>query len=373
MTIPMFQVRMAPDAESNVAAVLQSGYIGQGPMVDQFEQEFGSFIGHPSPLALNSATSGLTLAVRLIDAKSAGRDEILASPITCAATNWPILANSKRIRWVDTDPTTGNMNLDDLRRKVSERTAAVMLVHWGGYPNDLDTVREIQRDCESRFGFAPPVIEDAAHAMGSTFDGKFLGNHGNFTVYSFQAIKHLTTGDGGALLCPSTQHTERARLLRWYGIDRTQSSNFRCEGDIHEWGYKFHMNDINATIGLANLALLEDTISKHCDNANYYRRELADVSGLRLLEEAPNRASSYWLFTIRVEDRDGLQAKLQERNVASGRVHQRNDQYTCTREFRESELPGTDVMHREMLCIPVGWWVTADQREHIVDVIREGW
>ena len=364
---------MSADAAGAVAKVLESGYIGQGPQVERFEEALSRLFDHPAPLTLNSGTSGLTLALRLIVDEAAGRSEVLAPPVTCTATNWPILALSRRIRWVDTNPRDGNMDLEDLRRKLSPQTAAIMLVHWGGYPNDLNGVREVQRECESRFGFSPPVIEDAAHALGSTYEGKMLGGHGNYTVYSLQAIKHLTAGDGGVLLCPDDTQTEKARLLRWYGIDRRQSDDFRCEADIREWGYKFHMNDINATIGLANLSLLEETIARHRENGAFYRRSLADVAGITLLEEAPGRTSSYWLFTIRAQDRDGLQRKLKERGIASGRVHERNDGYTCTRDFRDGELPGTDVLHREMLCIPVGWWVGPEQREYIADVIQEGW
>jgi dTDP-4-amino-4,6-dideoxygalactose transaminase len=163
------------------------------------------------------------------------------------------------------------MDLDDLRRKISPQTAAIMLVHWGGYPNDLDRVRDVQRECQSRFGFMPPIIEDAAHAMGSKYAGRRLGCHANYTVYSLQAIKHLTAGDGGILLCPDQEQSEKARLLRWYGIDRRNSMDFRCGHDIADWGYKFHMNDINAAIGLANLELLEDTLARHYDNAGKIR------------------------------------------------------------------------------------------------------
>jgi dTDP-4-amino-4,6-dideoxygalactose transaminase len=192
-------------------------------------------------------------------------------------------------------------------------------------------------------------------------------------AYSLQAIKHLTADDGGILLCPTEEQTEKARLLRWYGIDRTHSTDFRCEHDIAEWGYKFHMNDINAVIGLANLELLEDTVSKHRDNASYYREALSRVPGITLLEEASNRTSAYWLFTLRAENRDGLQTKLRECGIACGRVHERNDRYSCMRSFRDRELPGTDVMHREMLCIPVGWWVSEENRDFIAKTIREGW
>jgi len=372
-TIPLFKVRMSPDAAARVAAVLGSGYIGQGPQVEQFEAALASYLGCPAPLTVNSATSGLTLALRLACDPDAGAGEVLAPPLTCTATNWPILALGQRIRWVDTDPRDGNMDIGDLRRKLSARTRAIMVVHWGGYPNDLDAIRAAQEECRTRFGIRPAIIEDAAHALGATYKGSRIGSAANFCVFSFQAIKHLTCGDGGALICPDERSTERGRLLRWFGIDRTTSDSFRCEQDIPEWGYKFHMNDISAAIGLANLPLVDETLALHRENAAFYLEALRDVPGIRLMDESPDRQSSYWLFTLRAERRDDLKRKLKEHGIDSGQVHRRNDTYTCTREYLSGELPGTAIMDREMLCIPVGWWVDAAARERICAVIRSGW
>jgi dTDP-4-amino-4,6-dideoxy-D-glucose/dTDP-4-amino-2,4-dideoxy-beta-L-xylose transaminase len=371
--IPLFKVRMSPDAAHRVTAVLGSGYIGQGAQVEAFESALAAFIGHPSPLAVNSATSGLTLALRLACGPPSEPGEVLTPPLTCTATNWPILALGQRIRWVDTNPDDGNMDVDDLRRKLSPRTRAIMLVHWGGYPNDLDAIRTVQEECLARHGFRPPIIEDAAHAFGATYKGRTIGTFANYCVFSFQAIKHLTCGDGGALLCPDERQTERARLIRWFGIDRTTSESFRCNQDIAEWGYKFHMNDIAAAIGLANLPSVADTLARQRENAVYYSNALRGVAGIRLLREAPDRSSSCWLYTLRAERRDDLKRRLEENGIAAGMVHKRNDQYTCTREFVAGDLPGTTIMDEEMLCIPVGWWVGSEEREWIANVIREGW
>jgi dTDP-4-amino-4,6-dideoxygalactose transaminase len=370
--IPLFQVRSSPAAIEAVARVLASGYLGEGPVVVDFERRLIEFLGVPRLLTVNSATSGLTLALRLVR-DALGEGEVLTQPITCTATNWPILAVGQRIRWVDTDPRDGNMDLEDLRRQLSPQTRAILLVHWGGYPNDLDRVRAIQDECAARFGHRPAVIEDAAHALGSLYAGRMVGQHGNYVVFSFQAIKTLTTGDGGALVCPDEVQHARARLLRWFGLDRTHSASFRCDQDIQDWGYKFHMNDINAAIGRANLAFVRETLEHHRRNALCYREALAGVPGIRLLDEREGSMSSSWLFTLRAERRDDLQRKLAEHGIEASRVHERNDRYTCTRAFRTRELPGTDVFHREMLCIPVGWWVTPADRQRVVDVIRRGW
>jgi dTDP-4-amino-4,6-dideoxygalactose transaminase len=200
-----------------------------------------------------------------------------------------------------------------------------------------------------------------------------IGSHGNYCVFSFQAIKHLTTGDGGLLCTPDAETYRRAKLLRWYGIDRESKADFRCEGDIEEWGYKFHMNDINAAIGLSNLTDIDATLNAHRENARFYQLRLRDIPGVRLLNEDTDRSSAYWLFTLRASNRAGLAMKLKERGIACGQVHKRNDKYTCTARFDRGDLPGTDTFEREMLCIPVGWWVTPEDRDHIASSISEGW
>jgi hypothetical protein len=218
--------------------------------------------------------SGLHLALHMT--AGAGRaarpgeppeGEVLTTALTCTATNWPILANGLRIRWIDVDPATLNVDLDDVARKISPATRAIVVVHWAGYPLDLDRLRGILDAAEARHGFRPAVIEDCAHAWGSTYRGQPLGNHGNIAVYSFQAIKSLTTGDGGVVVFPTEELAERAKILRWYGIDRRVPEGPRLTADIPEYGFKFHMNDINAAIGLANLPSVDARVARHQENA----------------------------------------------------------------------------------------------------------
>jgi dTDP-4-amino-4,6-dideoxy-D-glucose/dTDP-4-amino-2,4-dideoxy-beta-L-xylose transaminase len=248
-----------------------------------------------------------------------------------------------------------------------------MVVHWGGYPVDLEALSKVLDDVEHEYGRRPVVIEDCAHAWGSTYQGLPLGNHGNAAVFSFQAIKHLTCGDGGAIVFPDDAAEERAKLLRWYGIDREgPRADFRCEADIPEWGFKFHMNDINAAIGIANLEIIDTVVARHRANAAYYDAELADFDGVEVLERAPDRESSFWLYTMHVERRDDFMRKMQESGIAVSRVHERNDTHSCVSDF-VADLPQLEKTVARMICIPVGWWVTEDDRARIVDTIRSGW
>ncbi|MFF0772389.1 DegT/DnrJ/EryC1/StrS family aminotransferase [Nonomuraea wenchangensis] len=369
--IPLFKVAMSESAPAAVAEVVGSGQIGQGAKVAEFERALGERIGNPRVATVNSGTSGLHLALHMVAASGDDEGEVLSTPLTMEATNWAILANRLRIKWVDIDPATLNVDLDDLARKISPRTRAIVVVHFAGYPVDLVRLAKILDEAEATFGFRPVVIEDCAHSWGATYQGSRMGTHGNVAVFSFQAIKHLTTGDGGALVLPDDELHERATLLRWFGISRG-ADRLRNPPDVAEWGYKFHMTDINAAMGLANLDWSEEVVARHRANAAHYDRELAGVPGLELTERAPDRESSFWIYPIKVEDRAGFMKRMDEAQIMVSNVHERNDTHTCVRPYA-TLLPGLDSVAERVVCLPVGWWVTEEQRAHIVETVRRGW
>jgi perosamine synthetase len=358
--IPLFKVFMSPDVVKPVGTTLLSGYIGQGPKVEEFEQKLKTFLNTPYLLTLNSATSALHLALRL--AAVGPGDEVISTPMTCTATNWPILAQGARIVWADIDPATGNIDPASIQKNITRKTKAIMVVDWAGYPCDIARIKRIAGSI--------PVIEDAAHAFGAMYKRRMVGTAADFTCFSFQAIKHLTTGDGGLLVVSDKKTYERGKLLRWYGIDREKRSQHeRIEVDVNEWGYKFHMNDIAATIGLANMKHIPSILKKHRANAKWYRTHLANLSHVQLLGEHKDYNSSYWLFTIRVKHVHAFINFMADRGIMVSQVHRRNDTHPTVKQFKKS-LPGVDTFTSEMVCVPVGWWVTASERNHIVKTIK---
>lgn len=361
--IPLFKVFMAKEADAPLLATLHSGYIGQGPRVEEFEAALAPWVGGRRPLALNSGTSALHLALRLA---GAGPDaEVITTPMTCTATNMPILERGAKIVWADVDPATGNISPKSVREKVTKKTRAVIAVHWGGYPCDLDELDSVCRAYDLR------LIEDAAHAFGAEYKGQKIGARSDFTCFSFQAIKHLTTIDGGALACERDGDLQRGKLLRWYGIDRGgQRQDLRCEAEIREYGYKFHMNDVNAIIGLAQLPHVERILTLHRRNAEYYQGRLKGLKNVTLLDYKSDRLSSYWLFTILVRDRDAFIPWMSERGIMASKVHVRNDIHAAFGASKAS-LPGVDLFYGSQVSIPVGWWVMPEDRDKIVDAILE--
>lgn len=362
---------MPKTVERPLLKTLYSGYIGQGPKVDEFESSLAKYFGNPNVLTLNSATSALHLALRL--ANVGPDDEVISTPLTCAATNWPILAAGANIVWADISPETANISTDSIRGKITPKTKAIMVVDWGGQPVDIDEIQKIAFKKVSGKKIKIPIIEDAAHALGAIYKGKKVGNHADFTVFSFQAIKHITTVDGGLLLVKNKNDWQRAKLLRWYGIDRnTPQRNSRIEEDVYEWGYKFHMNDISATIGIEQLKYLEKNLKKHRSNAGYYLKNLNNIDGLTPLQPQPNSTSSYWLFTMKVKNREKFINFMQNQGIATSQVHRRNDTHPVVKQFK-TDLPNLEVFEKEMICIPVGWWLTKKDTEYIVKTIKKGW
>jgi len=222
--IPMFKPFMADDVLSYLKPVLSYNekgemYIGQGEQVERFERAFQEYCGLKyAPLSLNSGTSALELALQLIGIKPG--DEVITTPITCTATNSPIVLYGARPVWADVDPVTGLIDEDDVAQKITPRTKAIIAVNWGGRQPNYNKLKS----------YGLPVVEDAAHGP---YDRK---QSGTYVCWSFQAIKHLTCVDGGALYVENEVQLERGRLLRWYGLDRRSSKDFRCEQNIVEVG-----------------------------------------------------------------------------------------------------------------------------------------
>ena len=358
--IPLFKVHMPETVMEPLEKVLMSGYIGQGRVVDEFELALSELIGNPYPLTVNSCTSALHLALRLADVGYG--DEVITTPMTCSATNEPILERGAKIVWADVLPNTGEIDPDDVALKITSRTKAIVCVHWGGYPCNLRELNNIARHHGIK------VIEDAAHAMLSRYEDQYIGNHSHFVCFSFQAIKHMTSVDGGVLFCRNEDDYKRGKLLRWYGLDRESSACFRCEQNILEHGYKFHMNDVNACIGLEQLKYVEDIVAAHKHNGEYY---MEHIDPKYLLSYEYGRESAYWLFSILVDDIRDMQKYLESNDIASSPVHARNDHHLMVDEFRDDSLKGVDYFAGHQLAIPVGWWLSEGELDHIVSTVND--
>ncbi len=362
-SIPLFKVHMAPRDEllPELESVLYSGQISEGAAVATFERSFGRFIGQENVLSFYSGTAALHTALHLAGVQRG--DEVISTPMTAEPTNLAILQSGAKPVWADIDPYTGNIDPNSVALLASVRTKAIMAVHYGGIPVDLANLRKIALNA------GIPVIEDAAHALGAVYDGEMIGAHSEYIMYSLQAIKHMTTVDGGMLVCRNPDDLARGRRFRWFGMDRSAQ---RTELDVSGIGWKYHMNNVNATIGEIQLRHVPTIISRHADNGKWFDENLKGVSGLQLLRIPKRSSSSYWFYTILAERRDDLSKMLTSRGVGNSLAHKRNDRHSIFSTSKR-ELPGLDYFYSRMLHIPCGWWVSPDDREYIAALLKEGW
>ena len=369
--IPLFKVHMPPTVIDSLKEVIYSGIINEGSQVTEFEKGLQSIIGNPLTVATNSCTSSLTLALRI--AGVGPGDEVVSSPVTCVATNTPVKNLFAKPIWCDVNPLNGTIDPFSIREKLTEKTKAILCVDWAGIPADLDQIKAIGQERGVK------IIEDAAQAFGAIYKGKLVGSISDFTAFSFQAIKHITTGDGGALSFLDKNDYMRGKCLKWFGINRevTQKSTGDWRGSrwdcvIPEAGYKMHMNNIGATIGVEQLKYVDAILKVHRKNAAYYMESLRDIKGITLPDIQEENLPAWWVFMFFAERRDDLVHKLSDYGVHSSLLHLRNDTYECFGGL-QTELPGVDQFYDSEICIPCGWWVSDDDVKYIVDVIKKGW
>ncbi len=365
--ISLFKIHTPEDIGKTVQEVFDSGFITEGTYSDRFEQEFGAYIGNPNAVLVNSCTSAIHLAA--VVSNVGPGTEVITSAMTCMAGNEPFYNLGATLVFADVEPDTGNIDVADIERKITDRTVAISGVHWAGNPMNVRKLNELAEKYNLR------IIEDAAHAVNTRVAGEKIGNFSDFSCFSFQAVKHLTTVDGGAILCKSAEDAARLRKLRWFGLDRGfkappgQPPASRWEQDIKESGYKMHMNNVNAAIGLRQLEYIDALVDRHIENGKYYDAHISNPA-VKTLQSGKYGESSYWIYSVLVEDRRHFKAYLEAHEIASDVVHVRNDQYTVFEPFR-TDLPGLDYFESRLMNIPVGWWVSDEERAYIVDMINE--
>lgn len=367
MRIPLFRPLISEDAVKAVADVLRSGWLGTGPKTLAFEQAFADYIGAPHCVGLNSCTSALHLGLHLLDLEPGS--EVISAALNFVSVNHVILYEGCRPVFADVQPDTGNLDVSSVAERITERTAAVILMHYGGYPCDLDEFYALAQERGLR------VIEDCAHACGATYKGKRVGSHGDIHAFSFHAVKNLPMGDGGALTVRYPVQAERLRRLRWLGIDRETFERrgrdaYLWEYDVTELGFRYAMNDVHAAVGLAQLSYLDAENAVRADIAGKYRLALSGVPGIELLEQGEDRTSSNHLFCVLAEERDSLVDKLRSAGVEAGVHYRRNDLYPM---YEEHDLPNTERFWRRAVSLPMHLELRDEHIEYVADVIRGGW
>jgi dTDP-4-amino-4,6-dideoxygalactose transaminase len=358
-----------------VLAVLESGWVIAGPRVGRLEHELSSYLGVEHLRALSSCTAGLLLALRLADVQR--DDEVLLPANTFVACANVIEQAGARPVLVDCDPSTGLIDLDQAEAMVGPRTRALMPVHLGGRPLDMDALGDLR----DRHGLT--IIEDAAHAIGAQWGGRCIGAHGNLVSFSFHAAKNITTVEGGALVVRSEQEATRVECLAAQGLTRSSWSRHGRSGpadyDVAEPGFKLRMTDVAAAIGVHQLPRLEGWLVRREALARRYDVLLADLP-LELAPPLPDHARhARHLYTVKIgreapSDRAEVIRRLADHNIGTSVHFQGIHRQSFFRErygLRDADLPHATDWALRSLSLPLHPGVSDADQDDVVHVLAE--
>ncbi len=321
--IPVFKPDITSKEINEVTKVLRSGWLGAGPKVEEFEKAFAEFIGTRYAAATNSCTASLHLALVGLGVNSG---EVLVPSLGFISTSMVPLYVGARPVFVDVNEDTLTMSPSDIERKITNKTKAIILMHYAGQPCELDEILAIARKKHIH------IIEDASHACGSAYKGKKTGSFGDVGCFSFHAVKNLTTGDGGMLTFSSARLNQHIKRLRWLGIDedtfsRYKNNHYNWQYTIKEIGFKYQMNDIAASIGLIQLKRLEPLNAARRKIAAKYDFALAGQGWIKIPAKNPFALSSCHMYVIRTKMRDSLGAYLARYGISTGVHYFPNNMY----------------------------------------------
>ena len=364
--VTLFYPYISKKSANNIKKKLKGRWIGQGPTVDLFEKKFKLFFAKKhSVIATGSGTDSLHLAYILAGLKKG--DEVITPVFTCTATNIPLLYMGIKIKFADVDIRTMNISVYSIKKLITKKTKAIIIVPYGGLPCDLKEINKIAKK------YKIPVIEDAAHALGAKYSGKPIGSISDFTTFSFQAIKHFTTGDGGMLTIKNQKLEAKAKRIRWFGIDREKKQSGTWANDVTEIGYKYQMTDIWSTLGYDSLLEFKKILSHRRKIYNLYLKELSKNPRITCVHDYDKKKyHAAWLFTILLEKKDYLQKKLREHFIETNQVHFRNDKYTIFKKFvKGKKFKNMDYLENRYLVLPIHHKVSVQKAKYICKIINK--
>jgi perosamine synthetase len=362
--IPVFKPSYGEEELDALREPFKTGWIGLGPKTKEFEEKFAQYIGTKYAVALNSGTAALHLAFKVLGIEGM---EVVTTPMTFVSTNHAILYSNGIPVFADIEPDTLNIDPKEIQKNITPKTRAIAVVHFGGHPCDMDPILEMAKKNNLS------IVEDTAHGCGGEYKGQKLGSLGDLGCFSFHAVKNMSTGEGGMITTDDPELYGRLLKLRWCGISKDtwsreeKDKKYSWYYNVEELGYKCHMNDIPAALGLVQL--------KKLDRMNQKRREItaryhAGLKGLSWLETPVVKSyalSAHHNYVVKVEKRDLLNVTLQEKGISTGVHYIPNNHYEMYQPFR-GKTPVSDSVWGKLLTLPL----FPDLRDEDVDyIIRE--
>jgi len=365
--IPVFKPSFGEEELEALREPFKTGWIGLGPKTKEFEERFAEYIGTRFAVALNSGTAALHLALKVLNIEGM---EVITTPMTFISTNHVILYNMGIPVFADIEPDTLNIDSMQVKKLVTSKTEAIVVVHYGGHACDMDPILELAKERNLH------VVEDAAHGCGGEYKGQKLGSLGDLGCFSFHAVKNLSTGEGGMITTNDAEIYGKLLKLRWMGISKDTWSREEKEEkyswyyNVEEIGFKCHMNDIPAAIGLVQL--------KKLDRMNQRRKEITErynqgLKGLPWLETPIVKSyavSSHHNYVIKAEKRDELNIYLQGKGISTGVHYIPNNHYKMYHPFR-GETPISDSIWKKLLTLPLFPDLKDEEVDFIIREIKE--
>ncbi len=365
--IPVFRPSMGEEEIQAVAEVLRSGWIGLGPKTKEFEEKFAAYIGSKYAVGVNSCTAALHLAMTVLRVKDG---EVITTPMTFVSTNHAILYSNATPVFCDIEPDTLNIDVDKIEPLITDKTRAIAVVHYGGYAVDMDRVLELARKYNLK------VIEDVAHGCGGEYKKQKLGSLGDIGCFSFHAVKNLATGDGGMITTDDSEIYGRLQKLRWVGItkdtwsrEEKDSKKYSWYYNVEELGFKYHMNDISAAIGLVQLSKLDKMNDSRREISLRYSEMFSSLQELEvpIIKDFMTKPACH-NYVIKLNERDKLNDFLKGKGISTGVHYIPNNHYDMYHRFG-GETPISDMIWKKLLTLPLYPDLQAEEQNLIIESI----
>lgn len=365
--IPVFKPSFGEKELEALREPFQTGWIGLGPKTKEFELQFAEYIGTRYAVALNSGTAALHLALKVLEV---GGMEVITTPLTFISTNHAILYNQGIPVFADIEPDTLNIDQAKIRENITPKTKAIMVVHYGGHACDMDPILELAKEKNLA------VVEDAAHGCGGEYRGQKLGSLGDLACFSFHAVKNLATGEGGMITTDDSRLYENLLKLRWMGITRDtwsreeKDKKYSWYYNVEEVGFKYHMNDIPAAIGIVQLKKLDVMNQRRREITERYNQGLKDLKWLETPMVKLYASPSHHNYVIKAEKRDQLNIYLQEKGISTGVHYIPNNHYEMYHHFK-GETPIANAVWKKLLTLPLFPDLKNEEVDFIIQEIKE--
>lgn len=364
--IPVSRPSIGEEELKEIKKVFATGWLGLGSVVLEFENKLKEYLGAKHVICVNTGTSALHIALAALGIGPG--DEVIAPSLTFCATIQAITALGAKPVFCEVNPDDLNIDVEDAGRKITKKTRAIMPVHYCGQACDMDALLSLGKENKIY------IVEDAAHAFGSSYKGRKIGSFGDITCFSFDPIKNITCGEGGAVVLHDDELAEEIRRKRILGIDKDTWHRYRNERswfyEVATQGYRYHMSNINAAIGLAQLRKLDEFIDKRRKIVAQYNLAFANIPGIKTLKwNLEDTAPFTYILRVLNGKREALIAFLKEKGIDTGIHYIPNHLQPFFRPF-SLPLPVTEMLGEEILTLPLYYDMTQEDINLVITSIR---